>query len=87
MNSNCHLCLALLFSLRRFCLASFRSSWLAESPDFTKFLTASFLTEISSIRHFLKAVNQLGLLIMTCSEASFVAHHRILWLLIGDLWI
>jgi hypothetical protein len=72
-NLNCHLLLALLFSFRRFHLASLRSFWVTEVPFFMKFFSASFHADISSIKMCSDAENQSGLEVTGCSVASFAA--------------
>jgi hypothetical protein len=59
-------------SFRRFCLAFIRSSWEAGVTFFMKCLSASFLSNISSISKCLEAVNQSGLKVISCSAARIL---------------
>jgi hypothetical protein len=72
-NSNCQLCLALLFSLRRFHLASLRVSLVLSVSSSVNFFSASFLMFNSSIRDSSQAVNQSGLVVIVSSAVSLVA--------------
>ncbi len=71
--------MAFLFFLRRFHLAFSKSSWLSESPFFVIFLSSSFPIDIKSMMFCSEAVNQSGLHIMVCLEASFAASMTCFW--------
>ncbi len=69
----CHLCLALLFSLRSSCHAIFRSWWFSSDGIFIHSLKASFLLLISSTRVCSDWENQ-SVLVLVCVVAASLAH-------------
>jgi len=73
VNLSCQLHLALLFSLRRFRLASLKISCVSLVPFSMKFFRASFLEWMRFMRLSLAAVNQLGLEVISFSATSLAA--------------